>query len=92
MIEEIRLRAPTLEDVLQIGYERAAVQSALRTPYMLTSAQQRQFYEEVISNRQSPHRYYSIQLGVSPHTYKFIGLGGLTFIQPENGTSQLSEG
>ena len=57
----------------------------LRTPYYLTGEMQDKFYEDVICNRNTPHRYYAII-----DNDKFIGMGGLTNIEWENGVAEIS--
>ncbi len=59
----------------------------LRTPYPLTLRQQNDFYEKVVCDRNSPHRYWAIKcFAVS----KLLGMGGLTNIQWENGIAEIS--
>lgn len=68
----------------------------LRTPYPLTREMQEDFYEDVICNRNSPHRYWAIIRtiddeieGLVPET-GFIGMGGLSYIQWENRIGEIS--
>ena len=57
----------------------------LRTPYRLTEEMQDDFYESVVCNRDSKHRYYALkENGV------FVGMGGLTNIEWENGCAEIS--
>lgn len=80
----------------------------LRTPYLLTEEMQDEFYDNVVSNRDSRHRYFGlIKQGYIPiavemarehgvripddETYDaFIGIGGLTNIEWENGCTEIS--
>lgn len=58
---------------------------ALRTPSIMAPEIQDRFYDEVICNRESPHRFFAIgEDGV------LFGMGGLTYIQWENRTAELS--
>jgi len=69
----------------------------LRTPYMITEKMQDEFYDNVINNRDSKHRYFAIiekgEFQNKNKTYNpdyFIGMGGLTNIEWENGTAEIS--
>lgn len=68
----------------------AAVRLGLRTPYMLTTKQQQDFYVGVISNRQAPHRYWAAILSEGPNAGAYAGMIGITDIQWENGHGELS--
>ena len=59
--------------------------SFLRTPYRLTTDMQQDFYDEVVCNRDSKHRYFAIVDGGL-----FIGMGGLTNIDYVNGNAEVS--
>jgi RimJ/RimL family protein N-acetyltransferase len=80
----------------------------LRTPYLITEKMQDEFFDNVINNRDSKHRYFAIieeytmtveesvesgKTGVfSPNTIyqRFVGMAGLTNIEWENGTAEIS--
>ena len=57
----------------------------LRTPYMITPKMQDNFYDDIVQDRNSEHRYYAITDGGM-----FIGMCGLTNIEWENGTAEIS--
>lgn len=83
---------------------RNAEPQFLRTPYMITEGMQNNFYNDVINDRDSKHRYFAImdekRVNVNDTRedakeiwemkYKFIGMGGLTNIEWENGTAEIS--
>ena len=57
----------------------------LRTPYLLTEAMQRRFYEDVVSDRHSVHRYWAVRReGV------LVAMAGITDLQWENGHGEIS--
>lgn len=75
----------------------------LRTPYMITEKMQDDFYDNVINGRDSKHRYFAIMEELTdeepnkkgevygPYSKQvFIGMGGLTNIEWENGTAEIS--
>jgi len=70
----------------------------LRTPYLLTETMQDEFFDNVINNRDSKHRYFAlIEINESIINDSrdigkplFIGMGGLTNIEWENGTAEIS--
>ena len=73
----------------------------LRTPYRITEEMQEAFFDNVINDKDSKHRYFAIMNDVFPEvTVKtptkeilysgFIGMGGLTNIEWENGTAEIS--
>lgn len=57
----VRLDALSLDDVQLVRRWRARYPYALRTPHMLTEAQQEAFYRDVVCNPQSPHRYWAVR-------------------------------
>jgi len=66
----------------------------LRTPYFITEDMQSAFYDDVVNNRNSKHRYYAITETVNvmpgePIT-ELIGMGGITNIEWENGNAEIS--
>ena len=80
----MELRAPTREDVEEVRLWRNDALETLRTPYPLTETMQGNFYEQVICNRYSTHRYWSI------YDNGLVGFGGLTNIEWENGLAEIS--
>lgn len=102
----MKLDALTREQVEQARQWRNEKRQLLRTPYRLSHEQQRRFYDDVVDNPASQHRYFAIvteeaMTGYSMDKYggaaygawsefKFVGMGGLTFIQWENRTAELS--
>lgn len=81
----MRLTPPTLEDVLQVREWRNADIDLLRTPFMLTEDMQKDFYANVINNRNSPHRYWSVYDGC-----ELVAFAGLTNIAWENSNAEIS--
>ena len=73
----------------------------LRTPYVLTEEMQARFYDEVVCNRLSPHRFWALRVpanhpvqpgghGAFVRAYEFVGMAGLTDISFENGHAEIS--
>lgn len=58
----------------------------LRTPYLLTREMQEDFYKNEICNRNSPHRFW----GIWENKETCIGIGGITYIQWENGIGEIT--
>jgi len=81
----MKLRIPNLEECQQVRHWRNESMESLRTPYELTYEMQDKFYHNVICNHNSPHRYWSIV-----DKDKFVGFGGLTFIERENRLARIS--
>ena len=81
----MKLSTLTREQVQQVRKWRNYELQFLRTPYMITEKMQDNFYDNVINDRDSKHRYFAILDGCS-----FIGMGGLTNIEWENGTAEIS--
>lgn len=80
---------------------RNAEPQFLRTPYMITEKMQDDFFDNVINDRDSKHRYFAIIEDVKEtiqtsdthfeeRMNTFIGMGGLTNIEWENGTAEIS--
>lgn len=59
---------------------------SLRTSFLLTKEMQEEFYRNVVSNRSGIHRYWAIE----DSACHFIGMGGLTYIEWENGAAEVS--
>lgn len=81
----MKLETPTKEDCEIVRQWRNQDISGLRTPYFLTKEQQENFYKDVINERSSRDRYWSIY-----DEDKFIGFGGITNIQWENSIGEIS--
>jgi RimJ/RimL family protein N-acetyltransferase len=58
----------------------------LRTPYFLNTDMQEDFYKNVISNKNSNHRYFAIENNYN----NFVAFGGITNIQHENSIAEIS--
>lgn len=58
----------------------------LRTPYALTKEMQSEFYDNIICNRSSPHRYW----GVHDLNGVLVGMCGITNIEWENSIGEIS--
>lgn len=71
------LRAPTQDECRLVGEWRSEpdVLAMLRTGAK-TQAEQDTFYRDVVSNPQSEHRYYALDVDG-----QFVGLGGLTYLR-----------
>lgn len=81
----LTLQAPTLKDCRIVRLWRNDCLETLRTPYPLTEEQQEEFYRNVICNRSSNHRYWSIY-----ENDFLVGFGGLTYIEMENRQAEIS--
>lgn len=95
----MKLETLTREQVQQVRKWRNAEPQFLRTPYMITEKMQDEFFDNVINDRDSKHRYFAImeskQTGYTKgddleYRDQFIGMGGLTNIEWENGTAEIS--
>ena len=96
----MRLEPLTLEQCQRVRAWRNAERQFLRTPYFITDDMQDEFYIDVVSNRNSGHRYFALKESdvfvsmsgedvIDAGEY-FIGTGGLTGIEWENGTAEIS--
>lgn len=81
----MNLTVPTRKDVQKVRQWRNEEPKFLRTPYLLTEEMQDDFYDDVICNRGSKHRYFSIYGSLI-----LFGLCGLTNIEWENGCAEIS--
>lgn len=81
----LMLDALTVGDCEAARVWRNAARETLRTPFLLTETMQRDFYAEVVCNRQSVHRYFAVRQGSA-----LIGMGGLTNIAWEAGSAEIS--
>jgi len=78
---------------------RNQVPEALRTPFGLTEEQQAAFYRDVVCDRRANSRWFSVMLRVDNTefgldlggpSYSCVGMAGLTDIEWENGSAQIS--
>lgn len=81
----MRLLPLTKDDCYLVWHWRKNCPEALRTTFPLTGEMQHGFYDNVICDKTSVHRYWSINDGD-----KFAGMGGLTDIQWENSIAEIS--
>jgi hypothetical protein len=79
MVDMIVLRALRRDDMPQILAWRSVNPEGARTPYQLTLEQQYKFYDEIVCNRDSPHRYWGVEEGG-----QLVGMVGITYIEWEN--------
>lgn len=95
------LDALTLDDCRSVRLWRNQVLESLRTPYPLTIEQQDVFYERVVSDRTSPHRYYAVRSAtmkgrgaraslVRAASDALVAMVGLTNIIWENRSAEIS--
>ena len=82
----MKLKPLTLSDVEQVRQWRNESLSSLRTPFLLTTEQQEQFYRNVICDRQANARYW----GIHDAVHNFIGMVGLENISWENRNAEIS--
>lgn len=87
----MRLGALSSEDCEQVRVWRNQVPNTLRTPFRLTRAMQADFYQSVVSNRHSRHRYYGLYVvDRDGGGDSCVGMGGLTDVAWEAGTAEIS--
>lgn len=92
----MRLDALTLEDTLEVLEWRNDERQFLRTPYFITEDMQVDFYNKVVCERSSQHRYFAIVEYLCDSVYEddddriLIGMGGLTNIDPINSHAEIS--
>ena len=84
----MKLELPTWEDCQQVRLWRNQAMSTLRTSHQLTEEIQRKFYDDVICNPGSPHRYWSVI--IKDQEPSLMGFGGITNIQWENRLGEIS--
>lgn len=89
----MKLVPPTLNQCQQVRLWRNESMESLRTPYELSESMQENFFLDVICDRSSPHRYWSIidtwNIDNEEHIC-CVGFGGLTFIEWENRIARIS--
>jgi len=85
----LELAAPSRSvfDAARRWRNKPDVRPGLRTPFMLTIEQQGRFYDDVVCDRNSPHRYFTL---LRKRDATIAGLGGLTNIEWENGHAEIS--
>jgi RimJ/RimL family protein N-acetyltransferase len=71
-----------------IGWRNDKMET-LRTPYFTSVEMQEEFYKEVVSNRNSKHRYFAITNKIYIDII-FIAFGGITNIEYENSIAEIS--
>lgn len=81
----MKLRELSREDCETIRQWRNQWLVSLRTPYMLTKEMQEDFYDKIICNRDSRHRYWAVYID-DP----ILAIGGITNIQWENSVGEIS--
>lgn len=100
------LDALTRDDCRDVRIWRNAIHDLgmLRTTRRLTEQEQMTFFDEVVTNPRSPHRYFAVRLkcdyptnvpvlGKLPATVcftQFVGMVGLTNIDADNGAAEIS--
>ena len=89
--------ALTQADCEQIRKWRNEDIAGARTPYLLTEAQQADFYRDVVSNRDSGHRYWAVKYHCEDSEHSdttkclhMCGIAGLTNIEWENGRAEIA--
>ena len=80
------LDALAASDCETVRHWRNADRMGLRTPYMLSQQMQADFYQRVVSDRRSPHRYYAVR----DDNGIMVAMVGLTDIEWENGHAEIS--
>lgn len=86
MKDVLTIRPLEKEYMPKIIEERHKVMETLRTPYMLNSRMQNDYYENVLSNRESHTRYWAFYNQLD----QFIGMGGVENISWENSNAEIS--
>lgn len=101
----MKLQPLTLQDCETVRRWRNDALGTLRTPYVLTQEMQVNFYDNVICNPESEHRYWGIYETLPPIKVNIlpddktielplheaiIGMGGMTYIMWENSIAEIS--
>jgi RimJ/RimL family protein N-acetyltransferase len=81
----MRLDALTRDNVEQVRKWRNMDLTPYRTPYHFTEEMQSKFYDDVVCNRNAPHRYFAVMDGM-----EFVGMVGLVDINLENRCAEIS--
>jgi len=82
----LRLVCPSIQDFERARIWRNKMPGVLRTPYLLTKEQQEHFYQNVVCDRNSRLRFWSLR----NDNNSLIGLAGLINIEWENGLAEIS--
>lgn len=80
----MKLKPLTLEDCILATKWRNDSLPYLRTNFPCTEESQRRFFEDIVSDPNSSHRYWGIADGET------IGIGGIINIQPINAIGEIS--
>lgn len=80
----MKFKALTQEQCELVRQWRNEDISIYRTPFLITKAMQEDFYNNIICNRNSNHRYWAIWKN------EFMGMIGLTDISLENRNAEIS--
>jgi RimJ/RimL family protein N-acetyltransferase len=72
-------------DVEKLARWRKENPEGARTPYMLNVQQEEEWYEKVVCNRDSPHRYWAVR-----GNDVLVGLVGITNIEHENRRGEIA--
>lgn len=91
----MKLTALTKEQCEKVRQWRNLDISMYRTSYYITPEMQENFYHDVICNRKSDHRYYSIVMDCGDHQpdkecFHFVGMIGFVNISLENRNAEIS--
>lgn len=84
----MKLDNVNLKDAEKVRIWRNECLQALRTPFPLTKEMQENFYNNVISNRQSNNRFWAIRNDTAQ--WSFIGMIGIINIEWENRIGEIS--
>ena len=74
MPDPLRLEPLSPIDLDMIRDWRLILAPMLRTPYLLTRAHQDAFYQDVVSNRTAPHRYWRLIDKYADIPFAVVGL------------------
>ncbi len=86
----MKLTAPNLVDCMIVREWRNNEMESLRTPYLLTEEMQEQFYREVVCNRDSEHRYWSVVEEHVDEPTELMAYAGITNISWANAIGEIS--
>ncbi len=92
--DKMELRELSRKDCESVRQWRNGYLSSGRTPYRLTKEMQSTFYDDVVCNRDSCHRYWGIHedckdLQPDEECSHLIGMGGIVNIQWENSIGEI---
>ncbi len=85
----MQLDVMTKEQCEEVRQWRNKDISLYRTPFLLTQEMQEKFYENVICDRDSKSRFYSVSINQRGKTL-FLGMVGLVNICPVNRSAEIS--